>query len=147
MVRSPLPVMLVLCLAVSLSAQSKSASSDSSAIARGKYLVASAAPCQDCHSPRNEKGEFLRDKWLQGAPILFKPTIPMPDWAEFAPPIAGLPGWKEADAVKFMMTGIDGQGQGRRPPMPPFRFNRADATAIVKYLKSLQPPTAAGSAK
>jgi len=36
------------------------------------------------------------------------------------------------------MTGVDPQGGMRRPPMPEFRFNRADASSIVKYLKSLE---------
>jgi mono/diheme cytochrome c family protein len=140
MIRWALPVTLVLGAAVCLHGQTSPASRGSSAVARGKYLATAAVPCQDCHSPRNEKGEYLRDQWLQGAPILFKPTVPMPAWADTAPPIAGLTKWTEAQAIKMLMTGIRPDGTPNRPPMPQFRFNRADAAAIVKYLKSLPPP-------
>ncbi len=106
---------------------------------RGKYLVERTGLCSDCHTLRNQRGELVQDKALQGAPILFKPTVPMPVWADKAPNIAGLPGWTDEQAVKFMMTGIAYNDLPARPPMPAFRFNREDATAIVAYLRSLKP--------
>ncbi len=126
---------IMLMISVSICAQSKPAGA--ATLARGKYLVENAGLCADCHSPRDQKGQFVREQWLQGAPIMFNPTVPMPAWAEKAPNIAGLPGWKDADAVKFLMTGIAYNGLPANPPMPPFRFSRGDATAIVAYLKSL----------
>src|SRR5512146_2791193 len=96
-------------------------------IARGRYLVEKVGVCYDCHSPRDQKGQFVRQQWLQGAPIVFKPTVPIPNWAEKAPKIAGLPGWTEADAVRFLTTGIAYNGLPANPPMPPYRFSRADA--------------------
>jgi len=109
------------------------------AITRGKYLVENVGLCGDCHTPRNDKGEAVREQWLKGAPIEFKPTIPMPVWAEKAPNIAGLPGWDKDAAIKFMMTGIGSNDLPSRPPMPRYRFNVQDAQAIVAYLKSLEP--------
>jgi mono/diheme cytochrome c family protein len=109
------------------------------AVARGKYLVESIAMCGDCHSPRNEKGEFIQAQWLQGAPLEFKPTVPRPVWVDAAPAIAGLPGWEKDVAVKFLMTGVGKNGLPVRPPMPQYRFNVQDALAIVAYLKSLAP--------
>ena len=81
------------------------------AVARGKYLVEQVAMCADCHSPRGPKGEFIRERWLQGAPLDFKNTIPMPRWAEVAPPLAGLPGWSEAEIVTLLTTGKDQKGE------------------------------------
>ena len=145
--RWSLPAAFVCCFALTVSAQpvtkAAPAKSDAALIARGKYIVERVSTCQDCHSARDQHGQFVKDKWLQGAPLLFKPTVPMPAWADFAPPIAGLRGWKEADGVKFLMTGVDGTGTKRRPPMPEYRFNRSDAIAIVKYLKSLNTAAAA----
>jgi len=43
-------------------------------IARGKYLVERVAMCQDCHSPRNERGEFDTSRWLGGSMLAFKPA-------------------------------------------------------------------------
>jgi mono/diheme cytochrome c family protein len=114
----------------------------SAQIARGKYLVEQVAMCTDCHSPRDQKGQFIREKWLQGSALDFKNTVPMPRWAEVAPPIAGLPGWSEASAVTLLMTGKEPNGETPDPPMPPYRMSKEDATAVVSYLKSLPPPGA-----
>lgn len=108
-------------------------------LVRGKYLVEDVGLCGDCHTPHNEKGEPIKKKWLQGAPLDFKPTVAMPVWADQASGIAGLPGWDRDAAIKFMMTGLASNGLPARPPMPQFRFNVQDAQAIVAYLKSLQP--------
>ena len=114
-----------------------------SKIERGKYLVEQVGMCGDCHTPHDEKGEPVREKWLQGAPLAFKPAVPMPVWADKSPNIAGLPGWEDRAAVKFLMTGIAYNDLPGRPPMPQYRFNQEDATAIVAYLRSLAPTTAA----
>jgi mono/diheme cytochrome c family protein len=108
-------------------------------VTRGKYLVERVGKCADCHSPRNERGEFIRARWLEGSPLFFKPIQPIPVWADVAVPIAGLPGWNEADAIRFFATGIDLGGKPARPPMPAFRFTEKDAAAVVAYLKSLKP--------
>ena len=108
-------------------------------VAHGKYLVERAVPCADCHTARNKQGELMLQKPLQGAPILFKPTVPIPGWVDTAPNIAGLPGWTDEQAIKFLMTGIAYNDLPASPPMPPFRFNREDATAIVAYLRTLKP--------
>ena len=106
-------------------------------VARGKYLVEQVAMCIDCHSPRNERGEFIRERWLQGAPLDFKNTVPMPKWAEAAPPLAGIPGWTEAQLVTLLTTGKDQKGELPDPPMPQYRMTRDDATAVAAYLASL----------
>jgi mono/diheme cytochrome c family protein len=116
-------------------------------IARGKYLVENAGTCQDCHSPRNERGEFIREQWLDGAELMFRPTVPIPGFTSKAPAIAGLRNWTEQQAVKFLMTGVQPSGSMANPPMPPFRFNQEDAEAIVTYLKSLKPPPTPSGAK
>ena len=110
---------------------------DAKAIARGKYLVEQVAMCIDCHSPRDPKGQYVRESWLQGAPVIFKPTVPMPRWAEAAPPLAGLPGWTEAQLVTLLTTGKDQKGETPDPPMPEYRMARDDAAAVAAYLASL----------
>ena len=108
-------------------------------VARGKYLVEQVGICGDCHTPHDEKGEPVKAKWMKGAPTPFRPIVPMAIWADKAPNIAGLPGWEDADAVKFFMTGIAYNDLPARPPMPQYRFNQQDAQAVVAYLKSLAP--------
>jgi mono/diheme cytochrome c family protein len=108
-------------------------------VAYGKYLVEQVTLCGDCHTPHNDKGEPVVGKLLKGAPLGFKPGVPMPGWADKAPNIAGLPGWEDDAAVKFLMTGIAYNDLPARPPMPQYRFNKKDAEAVVAYLKSLAP--------
>jgi mono/diheme cytochrome c family protein len=117
----------------------KSRAASAALIARGKYLVVDVGLCGDCHTPHNDKGEPVQEKTLKGATLDFRPTVPMPVWADKAPNIAGLPGWEKDAAIKFMMTGIAFNELPSRPPMPQFRFNQQDAEAIVAYLKSLEP--------
>lgn len=120
-------------------AQAAGPAAKAAVIARGKYLVEDSGQCQDCHTPRNEKGEFVKEKWMKGGMLVFKPAVPMPVFAEKSSNIAGLPGWTDEQAVKFFMTGIAFNELPARPPMPRYRFNRPDAEAIVAYLQSLAP--------
>jgi len=115
----------------------ESAGASSATIARGKYLVDQVGMCGDCHSEHNEKGELITEKYLKGTTLFFKPLVPMPVWADKSPAIAGLPGWTDDGATKFLMTGIAYNNLPARPPMPQYRFNKRDASAIVAYLKSL----------
>jgi mono/diheme cytochrome c family protein len=129
---------MTLLLAPMLVGQTPNKKAGSAAlIDRGKYLVEDVGKCGDCHSPHNEKGEEIKEQWLQGATLAFKPTVPMPVWADKSSSIAGLPGWEKDAAIKFMRTGIASNGLPARPPMPQYRFNQQDAEAIVAYLKSL----------
>jgi mono/diheme cytochrome c family protein len=109
-------------------------------VRRGEYLVTRVGLCADCHSPRDERGEFVAAKQLTGAPIPFAPTVPMPAWATVAPSIAGWPaGWSEEATVQFLMTGQRPSNLPPvRPPMPPFRMSRPDAEAVVAYLRTLK---------
>lgn len=147
--------LLVLTVAVlTLSAQksaksalSSKATSNPKLIARGKYLVEEAGQCQDCHSPRNEKGDYVKQQWLGGSPVMFKPTVPIPVWAEQAPRIAGLPGFTDEEVIKILTTGVTPSGMPPRPPMPSYRFSREDATAITAYLRSLNTETTSAQNK
>ena len=107
-------------------------------IARGKYLVGPAGKCGDCHTPMDKKGQPVKEQALQGAPLMFKPTVPVPGWVNTSLPIAGLPTMaSDEDAISFFTTGKHLDGKVAAPPMPQYRFNKKDAEAIVAYLKSL----------
>lgn len=110
-----------------------------SKVERGKYLVTRVGMCQDCHTPHNERGEAIKEKWLQGSPLPFQPVVEMP-WVGASPPIAGLEGWTDQQAMTFFTTGVKKDGKPATPPMPPYRFNREDASAVIAYLRSLRQP-------
>jgi mono/diheme cytochrome c family protein len=121
-----------------LGSESKAADANTARIERGRYLVHNVALCIDCHSPRDEKGQFLAGKHLTGAALGFAATVPMP-WAPAAPGIAGLENFTPEQAVKFLMTGERPSGVPVLPPMPAYRMGQAEAEAVVAYLKSLPP--------
>jgi mono/diheme cytochrome c family protein len=120
------------------------ASASPERIERGRYLVERASVCIDCHTPMDAKGMPDRARWMQGSPIFFKPTVKVPAWADMAPPLAGLVGYTDAQIVRAIQTGVSAAGYPLRPPMPPYRFSKEDADAIVAFLRTLKPATAAG---
>ena len=132
-------VLALLLVPILVGQKQQSQAGSAATIARGKYLVENTSMCNDCHSPHNEKGEVIEAQRLKGAPLDFKPAVPIPVWADKSVNIVGLPGWEKDAAVKFLMKGIAYNGLPARPPMPQYRFNQRDAEAIVAYLQSLAP--------
>lgn len=121
-------------------AQSRQTAHQARLIAHGKYLVTRVAMCGDCHSPRNEQGEEIPGRELQGSVLGFQPLHPVPGWVAAAPPIAGLEGWTRSQAIRFLMTGFDRSNKRPAPPMPSYHMSSHDAAAAVAYLKSLLAP-------
>ncbi|RPI24708.1 MAG: cytochrome c [Acidobacteria bacterium] len=138
MKRTAFSVLAVTLVAPTIFSVSLSQTRKSDELRRGQYLVERVGMCVDCHSPRDQKGGFIRERWLGGAPVDFKPIHPMP-WAETAPPLAGLPGWETNEAIRLLETGVAPDGSPLRPPMPPYKMTNEDARAVVAYLKSLPP--------
>ncbi len=110
-------------------------------VARGRHIVENVAMCVDCHTPHLPDGRLDPDKALQGSPLPFAPTVPMP-WANTAPALAGLPTYPDDEAaIKFLTSGQTNHGAAPRPPMPSYRMSRDEAKAVVAYLRSLKTPT------
>ena len=70
----PAIAMAVMVVPVSVGQKAKPHADSAALVARGKYLVEDVGMCSDCHTPRNEKGEPMKEQWLQGAVLGFKPT-------------------------------------------------------------------------
>ena len=120
----PLLLGALLCSAL-VTVQSASAQ-DGNLVARGRYLVLMAGKCSDCH------GEHLQGEVMD----FLNPNLP-PIVQRRAPRIAGLRQLSSRAAIRFLHTGLLPNGRQARPPMPQYRFDVADSTAIVAYLKSL----------
>ena len=128
---------LFVTVAVSQTGSKPAAAKGSAMVARGRYLVVDVGNCGDCHSPMDKTGHFVKGQELQGAMLMFQPTAPVPGWMSVAPGIAGLPGLNDQQAITFLTTGKKPDGSLASPPMPAFRFNKEDATAVVAYLRSI----------
>ena len=134
-------VLSVMCVLLVLMPQLRSAPPDEKArqIARGKYLAIDIGGCHDCHTPRDQQGQFIQEKWLDGCELFIKPAFSIPGWTGSSPGIAGLPNWTDEQAITFLTTGIAPDGTPANPPMPQYRFSRSDARMVVAYLRSLKP--------
>ncbi len=124
---------LALCVLVSVAPVAMAAEQS----ARGDYLASHVAMCVQCHTPRDGKGDLDRTRLFKGAPITLRSPFPHHGWAFAAPAIAGLPGWSDHDAVALLTTGRRLTGYTPKAPMPPFRLSRADADAVIAFLRSL----------
>lgn len=108
-------------------------------IARGAYIVNSVAMCPTCHTPRTADGQLNQSQWLQGGPIVYLPAERTPNWPLYEPRIGGTLPTSEANMITLLTTAIWTDGKELRDPMPKFHMNRADAEAVVAYLKSIRP--------
>jgi mono/diheme cytochrome c family protein len=111
--------------------------SESAVAVRGKYIVEDVAMCGTCHTPRKPNGELDHSRWLAGASVPYLPAQPTTDWPTVAPRLAGLPPASNAGMVTLLTTAVWTTGKPLREPMPKFHMTRADAEAVVAYLKSL----------
>ena len=107
---------------------------------RGRYLVEEVAKCSECHTPRDAENQLDRARWLQGAAIWIEPVRHVSNWAQFAPPLAGLPGLSDEQMERVLERGESANGREIQPPMHVYHLNHADAQAVIAYLRSL--PTA-----
>jgi len=109
---------------------------------RGDYIVNHVALCADCHTPKLAGGKPDLKRKLGGAPIMFKPTVQVPDWRNRAPNLTSsgfLNKWTDAQLAKFLMTGIGPDGAKADLPMPQYRLDEQDAKAVTAYLRCLPP--------
>ncbi len=117
------------------------AAAQSAAVARGKYLVEGAGGCAYCHTPKLDSGELDKSKWMKGAVMEFAPLKPIKDWHKTSPDLTPsgtlFKKWGVEGLLKFLETGKTPKDTYPGPPMPPYRYTREDAAAIVEYLKTL----------
>lgn len=105
-------------------------------VARGQYLVNEVAMCVQCHSPRDQQGNLIEADRLRGGAIPVRSPFPGEAWALSAPSLRGLVGFTDEQALALLMTGKAPGRPAPKRPMPPYRLNRADAEAIVAYLRT-----------
>lgn len=134
---SLLAASLASLLLIASGCSNASASKSKPSVEHGRYLVDQVAMCADCHGPRGPDGQLIEDKWLQGSQLGFAATVPVPNWATFAPSIAGLNHYSDAELISLFTTGSFPDGRQLRLPMPHFRLSESDAASVVAYLRSL----------
>ena len=106
-------------------------------VGRGRYLVEEVAKCTECHTPRDAQNQLDRSRWLRGASIWIEPVRPVTKWAQFAPPLAGLPSLSDEQMERVLEKGESANGREIQPPMHIYHLSHSDAQAIIAYLRSL----------
>jgi len=106
-------------------------------IERGRYLVENVAMCEECHTPRDGKGNLDESRRLQGAAIWIVPVHRMTNWANRAPALAGFEEFTEEQGEQILEKGIGPNGLELQPPMHIYHMTHADAQAVIAYLRSL----------
>ncbi len=106
-------------------------------IERGRYLVENVAMCEECHTPRDSKGNLDESRRLQGAAIWIVPVHRTTNWANRAPALAGFEEFTEEQGEQILEKGIGPNGLELQPPMHIYHMTHADAQAVIAYLRSL----------
>lgn len=117
-----------------------SASTDSSIIARGEYLVYGPAHCSGCHSPleyqeRLAKGEKLPLEGGFAFPLPFG-KLPSPN---ITPDQTGIGKMTDKDIARALRYGVGYDGRALFDFMPFHNLSDEDLTAVISYLRTMQP--------
>lgn len=118
------------------------ADDEAALLARGDYLMSSIVACGNCHSPRDDNGEFVDGMELAGAFVIEEPAF-----RAYAPNITpdeetGIGAWTDEEIMRAVREGIRPDGSVMGPPMayPFYRdISDRDMRAIVAYLRSVPP--------
>ena len=112
-------------------------------IARGQYLVNSVSGCAECHTPRDDKGNLDKTRWLAGVANRFD-LVPGDDTMGgiSAPNLtpASLASWTDGEIKAAIVDGRDPDGTALYPLMPYYAYHGMsddDANAIVAYLRTV----------
>jgi mono/diheme cytochrome c family protein len=108
---------------------------------RGRYLV-TLASCGDCHTPRDDKGQYLPGMALAGGNLLeFKDARPPRAAANLTPAPNGIPYYNEDLFVEVIRTGrVRDREISDVMPWGHYRgMTDEDLKAIFAYLKTVTP--------
>lgn len=116
------------------------ASKDSAVIARGKYLVFSSAHCADCHAEVGTEQLVNEGKEvpLQGGRPFVLP-IGLVYSKNITPDATGIGNMSDETIARSLRYGVGYDGRALLDFMPFHNTSDEDLTAIISYLRTLQP--------
>jgi mono/diheme cytochrome c family protein len=111
-------------------------------VERGKYLVNTIMTCQNCHTPKGERGAPIYERDLSGGLEFDEPPFKVT-----APNITqdkqtGIGGWTDAQVRTALRTGKRPNGVQLAEVMPTSFYGivtERDMNAIIAYLKTVKP--------
>jgi mono/diheme cytochrome c family protein len=118
------------------------ASKDTAVIATGKQLVLFTKGCVYCHSPVNNIDSIF--KLGQTPSLAGARRMDTPFGTFFSPNLTpdaktGIGNMTDAALARMFRYGVKKNGEAVLPFMQGFNLNDAEITAVISYLRSLQP--------
>lgn len=115
---------------------------------RGAYLVKGLGHCGSCHTPRNQFGAEIDDKFLTGGLLTDAVGLRqrLRSWhaVDLTPSTNGLSGWSKDDIVNYLSTGVSDRGTTFGPMNEVIgnstrHLSTSDIEAIATYLQEIPP--------
>ena len=133
-IRTGLIIAGLLALAGSASAQTP--------VERGKYLVNTILTCQNCHTPKGERGAPVFERDLSSGLTWDEPPFKVTASNITQDKETGIGAWSDADIKKALQKGERPNGVRLAAIMPSDFYEiltPGDLNAIVAYLKTVKP--------
>ena len=135
--------MLVRATAIVFSlAATIAAASAQAPVERGKYLVNTILTCQNCHTPKGERGAPIYERDLSSGLEFDEPPFKVTASNITQDKETGIGNWSNADIEKALRKGERPNGVKLAAIMP-FDFYEimtpSDMSAVIAYLKSVKP--------
>ncbi|HTQ03163.1 MAG TPA: c-type cytochrome [Polyangiaceae bacterium] len=116
-------------------------------VARGSYLVNHVAACPDCHTPRDDMGAPILDKFLSGAECFVQlPNGDCLNSRNLTSDATGLANFSDDEIKDMIQNGMaptaDGGKKPLNPVMPYYVYHNIsadDIDDIVAYLRTVPP--------
>ncbi|WP_428098222.1 c-type cytochrome [Candidatus Rariloculus sp.] len=109
-------------------------------VARGEYLVESIVGCGNCHSGRDENGEFVEGQEYAGNFVIAEPVFTANAPNITPDPETGIGDWTDEEIERAIREGIASDGRVMGPPMA-FAYYRDissnDMAAMIAYLRAV----------
>jgi hypothetical protein len=137
-------ILLVLGIGLGCGGDDEDETITRSPVERGQYLVNNVAACIDCHTPRDETGQFNSAMFLAGTPCFAElPNGSCLNTRNLTNHETGLANRTDAEIKRMIRDGVRPAVTGDEPlsPVMPYyvfhNISDADLDAIVAYLRTV----------
>jgi len=129
-------------LLVAILATTATAALAQTPVERGKYLVTTIMTCQNCHTPKGERGAPVFSRDLSGGLTWDEPPFKVTASNITQDKTHGIGAWTDAEIRATLRTGKRPNGVQLAEIMPTSFYGiitEADTDAIVAYLRTVKP--------
>lgn len=111
-------------------------------VERGKYLVNTILTCQNCHTPKGERGAPIYERDLSSGLSWDEPPFKVTASNVTQDKETGIGNWSDADIEKALRKGERPNGVRLAAIMPSDFYEimtPSDMSAVIAYLKTVKP--------